>query len=258
MQTNICPHLDIYKIQTSRYGDVFSSLTRYDFKFERIVSASGALLGYEILLDFAKAKCSGDIACVAQYEKAIHDTSAIEFAISKLLKAKSTLRVNRLFLNFERMHLCHRQLLAKIALLSKELFVNNIELVLEITERDVCGNCEQIRYGLSFLKSAGVSLAVDDFDIYNGDFRVAEVLSGLYDYIKVEAPITAAQRTTFNKFATLSFLKEKKIIMERIENTAMLRGLVIPFGLQGYAYGRSSQPERPDKKINTRGVFARH
>lgn len=240
MQANICPHLNKFKMSECRYDDFFSRLTEYEFKLENIYSSCGRLFGYEILLDFEKAEMS---ASTFHYKKSICDASAIECVINKLLAMKSNFSGRKLFVNFERLHLCHRQLLSKVAFLSKELSYNKVELVLEITERNECGSCEQIRNGLSYLKSAGVTLAVDDFDIYGGDYRVAEVLSGVYDYVKVEAPTTASQRCKFNKFASLNFMKNKKIIMERVECTTLLQGLAVPFGLQGYAYGRSAWPQ---------------
>ncbi|WP_421247476.1 hypothetical protein [Aeromonas jandaei] len=231
-----CPILDVKELNAQSYYDNFSSLKEYEFKYEKIVATDGAIIGYEILLNFDKAKAYGDH--VSQYQKSIYDTSATEAAISMLLSNRSIYGARRYFINFERMHLCNKILLRKIALLSKKLHANNIELVLEITERNVCGFCSQIDDGLEFLNDMNVSLAVDDFDIYSeeDDFRMPEVLSGIYQYIKIEVPLNEVQRRQFHHFSSRADISVRKIIVERIEHRNMIAGLAKSFGFQGYAY----------------------
>ncbi|WP_421249009.1 hypothetical protein [Aeromonas jandaei] len=231
-----CPCLDVKELLTQNYYDNFSSLKEYEFKYEKIVAANGSVVGYEILLDFEKA--SEYESHMSQYEKSIYDASATEATINLLLSNKQAIVADRYFINFERMHLCNKILLKKIALLSKTLHTNNIELVLEITERNRCGSCTQISNGLNFLNEMDVSLAVDDFDIYSNteDFRMTEVLSGTYRYIKVEVPINEIQRRKFHYFSSRSDIPAKKIIIERIEHQHIIAGLKKAFAFQGYAY----------------------
>ncbi|WP_421187415.1 hypothetical protein [Aeromonas enteropelogenes] len=231
-----CPILDVKELNAQSYYDSFSSLKEYAFKYEKIVARDGAIIGYEILLNFDKARAYGDH--ISQYQKSIHDTSATEAAINMLLSDWPVHGARRYFINFERMHLCNKILLKKIALLSKKLHSNNIELVLEITERNVCGFCSQIDDGLEFLNDMEVSLAVDDFDIYSeeDDFRMPEVLSGVYQYIKIEVPLNEVQRRRFHHFSSRTDISARKIIVERIEHKNMIVGLARLFGFQGYAY----------------------
>jgi c-di-GMP-related signal transduction protein len=78
----------------------------------------------------------------------------------------------------------------------------------------------------------GVALAIDDFDIYGSDFRMSEVLAGMYDYIKIEMPINESQRELFNRFS-IDF-KIGKIILEKVEDIEEVNDLVKPFALQGF------------------------
>ncbi|MFM5429218.1 EAL domain-containing protein [Aeromonas veronii] len=216
----------------------FSS-TGYYFKFERIVSPYGGEVGCEILLDFIKAREVIGGAVKKQYENAIANGFALEVLIKKLIDSKRAMHTPRLFINIERSYLCNENLLKKIAILDKRLHLNGVELVLEITERNQCGKCAHIDAGLQQLKDLGIALAADDFDIYNGDFRFNEVMSGVYDYIKIEAPTNKLDRKLFNNFIIKTLHLKKKIIIEKVEDSAVLNGLFTPFGIQGYAYGTS-------------------
>ncbi|HHQ4663895.1 TPA: EAL domain-containing protein [Aeromonas veronii] len=217
-----------------RYRDVYSSLASYEIKFEKIVSWYNDTLGYEILLDFDHARKYGP-SVLAEYKKGMLDSSVTEFTLSQLVRVGGMgFNPQRFFVNVERNHLCNPQLLRKAVLVSKELFLNDVELVLEITERNPCGKCNRVLSGLRFLKEAGVSLAVDDYNIYSGDFRTPEVLSGIYDYIKIEMPMNEHERQCFNSFSLRYAQERQKIILERVENIDDVKVLVRPFGLQGY------------------------
>ncbi|MFM5316185.1 EAL domain-containing protein [Aeromonas veronii] len=231
---NPCHCMDINSLKSMRYRDIYSSLTSYEIKFEKIVSWHNDILGYEILLDFDHARKNGE-GLLAEYKKGMLDSSATEYTLSQLVRVGGMgFNPKRFFVNIERNHLCNPLLLRKAALVSKELFLNDIELVLEITERNPCGKCIKMLNGLRFLKDSGVSLAVDDYDIYNGDFRTPEVLAGVYDYIKIEMPMNEHERRCFNAFS-LQFAQERqKIILERVEYLDDVKALVRPFGLQGY------------------------
>ncbi|MFM4941596.1 EAL domain-containing protein [Aeromonas enteropelogenes] len=235
-----------YKSQGQRHGACCPvpppSLTKYYFKYERIVSPYGDNLGYEILLDFNKARNEMGDDVVQQYEKAINNGAALEFLIKTLIDNKRWIHAKRLFINIERVYLCNEQLLQKAVILAKNLHLKGIELVLEITERNPCGKCAKIDVGLQYLKSFGIALAADDFDIYSNDFRFGEVLSGVYDYIKIEVPTNESERKLFNDFILEISHMSKKVIIEKVEDPTLLNGLFTPFGIQGYAYGTKSPP----------------
>ncbi|MFH7527870.1 hypothetical protein AB2J21_21395, partial [Aeromonas sp. A3] len=76
-------------------------------------------------------------------------------------------------------------------------------------------------------------------DIYGNDFRLGEVLSGFYDYIKIEMPSNDVERKMFNDFVLERSFSREKIILEKVEEPTMLNGLFTPFGVQGYGYGES-------------------
>lgn len=235
MITNGSYHcMDKCALGSVRYRDVYSSLTSYEIKFEKIVSWYDDILGYEILLDFDHARKHGQNV-LAEYKKGMLDSSVTEFTLSQLVRVGGMgFNPKRFFVNIERNHLCNPHLLRKAALVSKELFLNDVELVLEITERNPCGKCNRVLSGLRFLKDVGVSLAIDDYNIYNGDFRTPEVLSGMYDYIKIEMPMNEHEQQCFNSFSLRYAKEHQKIILERVENIDDVKELVRPFGLQGY------------------------
>lgn len=227
----LCVHIDNASLKTTSYGDIFSLLTYYEVKFEKIISWHGDLLGYEILLDFDFARRKG---LLENYKKGILDMSVIQYTLSRLANSSVVFNPQRLFVNMERSHLCNPHLLHKVVLVSRQLFLNNVELVLEITESNPCLNCPRISKGLLFLKREGVSLAVDDYNIYDGDFRAPEVLAGIYDYIKIEMPINEREQRCFNLFSLQLEPLCRKIILERVECIEDVKTLVRPFGLQGY------------------------
>lgn len=227
----LCAHVDSVSLKKASYGDIFSSLTYYEVKFEKIVSWHGDLLGYEILLDFDFARRKG---LLEDYKKGILDMSVIEYTLSRLVRSSMVFNPKRLFVNMERSHLCNPHLLRKAVLVSRQLFLNNVELVLEITERNPCLNCPRILKGLLFLKREGVSLAIDDYNIYDDDFRAPEVLAGLYNYIKIEMPMNELEQRSFNSFSLQLAPSCGKVILERVELLDDVKQLVRPFGLQGY------------------------
>ncbi|MFH7524951.1 hypothetical protein AB2J22_03635 [Aeromonas sp. A5] len=238
--SNMCPMLKEHEqFHNTHLHDPFCSQVDYYFKCERIISPYGDEQGCEVLLDFKKAhEIIGEYASF-QYEKAIYNGSALEVLIEKLIGCYSALQMERLFVNVERSYLCNRPLLQRAVMLAKKLRLSGVELVLEITERNLCGKCPKIMSGLRYLKSFDIALAADDFDIYGNDFRLGEVLSGFYDYIKIEMPSNDVERKMFNDFVLERSSSREKIILEKVEDPTMLNGLFTPFGVQGYGYGES-------------------
>ncbi|MFQ2293909.1 hypothetical protein ACK323_20650 [Aeromonas enteropelogenes] len=214
---------------------VISTSNNFHYRLQKIVACDESVLGYEVLLDFSKVKRDEDQLCHPYY-KAINDGRALDYLLNSILTKPMIFFEKKIFINVERINLCNKFLIRKLVAASNLLFLNNdVELVVEITERNQCGNCTDIVQGLNFLKRNTVSLAADDFDIYNGDFRDREVLMGLYDYIKVIMPTSSLEASTLNKFVTS---RKEDIIIEMVEDASLLKKLNIKsvYGYQGYAY----------------------
>ncbi|WP_421194594.1 hypothetical protein [Aeromonas enteropelogenes] len=211
-----------------------------NLKVQKIVSSSYTftreIIGYEILLDF-----SSPPGVDVSYLYFING-QVLDYTLNYLYKMDSSVfKGKTIFINVDRTNLCNKITLKKIALLSSHLIkINKITLVVEITERNLCGKCIQIADGLAFLKNENVKLAIDDYDIYKGDFRTHELIDDIYEYIKIDAPQTELDCKTLNDFITH---RNEKIIIERIENNYQLREIntTLIYGLQGYLfdYGRN-------------------
>lgn len=214
---------------------ILTSETVFHYRLQKIVSYQQHVIGYEVLLDFSKAHLGMQDGLV-QYTKAINDGSALDYLLSKLINGDLKIFSTRLFINVERMNLCNKILLRKINLAAKKLLqTNQVEMVVEITERNPCGYCVDIMHGLVYLKRSNVLIAVDDFDIYGDDFRKKEVNIGLYNFIKVIMPKSSVEAAIFNDFVSG---RHEKIILEMVEEHYHIEQwkLCVAYGYQGFAY----------------------
>ncbi|HEH9404375.1 TPA: hypothetical protein SIA26_004580 [Aeromonas bestiarum] len=214
---------------------ILTSETAFYYKLQKVVSYEQDVIGYEVLLDFEKAQALISDGLML-YTKAINDGSALDYLLSMLMKDNFSFFSTKIFINVERINLCNETLLRKINLAAKNLLkTNQVELVVEITERNPCGYCVDIMYGLVYLTRCKVLLAVDDFDIYGDDFRKKEINIGLYDFIKIIMPKSTAEAIVFNQFVST---RNEKIIVEMVEvhNHLEQWELNVVYGYQGFAY----------------------
>jgi c-di-GMP-related signal transduction protein len=214
---------------------IISTSSHFHYRLQKVVASDERVLGYEVLLDFTKGDCDIDNH-THQYYRAINDGRALDYLLNRLLTKPLIFFSKKIFINVERMNLCNKFLMRKLVAASNELFLrNDVELVVEITERNQCGSCNDITQGLVFLKKNAVLLAADDFDVYNGDFRDKEVNMGFYSYIKVIMPTSPREVSMLN-----TFIKSRKeeVIIEMVEDAGLLKSLKIEpvYGYQGYAY----------------------
>lgn len=214
---------------------IISTSNHFHFRLQKIVAGDESVLGYEVLLDFSKVDSDAE-QLSHPYYKAINDGRALDYLLNSILTRPLMFFSKKIFINVERMNLCNKFLMRKLVAASNTLFLkNDVELVVEITERNQCGNCNDIVQGLNFLKMNTVSLAADDFDVYNGDFRNKEVLMGLYDYVKVIMPSSFLEASMLNSFI---MSRKESVIIEMVEDVNRLKNLNVEsvYGYQGYAY----------------------
>ncbi|MEZ8785365.1 hypothetical protein AB6D77_22135 [Vibrio splendidus] len=79
-------------------------------------------------------------------------------------------------------------------------------------------------------------LAMNDFDIYSGDYRNEEFKQGIYSYVKIIAPKNEEEE---NKLALFRYQNpSEKIIIENIANQSDLEFLekIKPTAVQGFFF----------------------
>lgn len=209
-----------------------------NYKLQEINNLEGINIGYEILIN-AKG------FSVAQVDEIYNKSLMFPHSTKKLMKRiesyiedeKQILSGKSLFINLERSHLCDKFLLCDIVILSKKLNKKSGTLIIELTERDICGRCPKIDEGISFLKNNNVLLALDDYEVNKGDFRRNELDANIYQFIKVDFS------SVFNNLISIKDILRNhdiKLIIEYIENESdkewISKNLANTWALQGYLY----------------------
>uniref|UniRef100_Q0HR83 Diguanylate phosphodiesterase n=1 Tax=Shewanella sp. (strain MR-7) TaxID=60481 RepID=Q0HR83_SHESR len=240
-----------YLLKAKGLNDSYIYSLKLNFKYQNIFMASrkaltnpqDTILGAELLIDFSRMNHAG--VCHDILDKIVRFGQAANKALdyTKVLSRKS-----RVFINIERCNLCDIRLLNRIAHISDELFLQDIVLVVEITERNFCGRCLRIVEGLSYLKGRGVSLAIDDYDYHNWSPEIHSVeLELFFDYIKLEYPSTAKGKLKFDQFIKF-YSNTKRLVVERVSERTQLESLDCEkiWGIQGFLLCRGvSLPRLP-------------
>ncbi|NIY85957.1 EAL domain-containing protein [Vibrio campbellii] len=213
------------------------NLSDINYKLQEIVDENGTNLGYEVLIDpiNLSKKIANDV-----YKREIkfpHLSRALVSRLERYIsRHMSDFAGKHLFINLERSNLCDKYLLCDLVMLKNALEALNAHLVIEITERSACKDCNSIRKGFEFLRSNKVLLAVDDYDL-NTDFREQELLSGFYQFMKIEH---SAKDNYYSRAIELSKKTRTKLIIERVESHLERSNIAlnqVPFwGLQGFLY----------------------
>ncbi|APX09329.1 diguanylate phosphodiesterase [Vibrio campbellii] len=213
------------------------NLSDINYKLQEIVDENGTNLGYEVLIDpiNLSKKIANDV-----YKREIkfpHLSRALVTRLERYIsRHMSDFAGKHLFINLERSNLCDKYLLCDLVMLKNALEALNAHLVIEITERSACKDCNSIRKGFEFLRSHKVLLAVDDYDL-NTDFREQELLSGFYQFMKIEH---SAKDNYYSRAIELSKKTRTKLIIERVESHLERSNIAlnqVPFwGLQGFLY----------------------
>lgn len=209
-----------------------------NYKLQEITNLEGINIGYEILID---AKGFSVIQVDEIYNKGLmypHPTKKLMRRIENYIEGGGQLLSGKsLFVNLERSHLCDKFLLCDIVILSKKLAHQNASLIIELTERDICGKCSKIDEGIYFLKQNKILLALDDYNINEGDFRNDELDAKVYNFIKIDfSSIT----NNLNYIDDILKKHNLKLIVEYIESESnkewISKNLKTTWALQGYLY----------------------
>ncbi|WP_413282548.1 hypothetical protein [Vibrio sp. MA40-2] len=232
--------------------DSYKSTVNVGYKLEAIVDSDKNIIGYECLVNLRRmsvdnAKYLFDIDFNLPFVflnllKRISNELGRE--VNEKTELLSLLENRKLFMNIERSCVCNRIIVNEIIQFKNYLKTLHIDLIIEVTEREVsvCWACREITSGLIELSNNKVNLAADDYDIYNGDFRVSEL--HIYNYVKIEMPTNEDEYHKLTSF--LKVYKNKvNIILERIEsqeefNRICSKGITANLkGYQGFTFGKS-------------------
>lgn len=208
------------------------------YKMQEINNISGENIGYEFLIN--TEELSDKEACEIYNESLPfpHGTKCFIRRLEHYIEeGRPELIGKNLFINLERSHLCDKFLLCDIVILFKKSAKKNVNIVIEITERDICGNCKEVKGGLEFLNRNGVPLALDDYDLDNVDFRFIELGSIFYSFIKVDFRSLLTHQIKLEKIIK----KHKfKLIIEHVESETERNWISLhapdTWALQGYLY----------------------
>lgn len=221
-----------------------SSSANYQYKMQGLFDVSGECIGYEVLIDQQRSR---EILPGQNVHSDLTFSSSTNYLIQRIKVAIENRRFESewsgkyLFLNVERSNLCDIALLARLVELNHYLLQRQIVLVVEVTERNVCGSCNRIGEGLLLLKQNGIVTAADDFDIYNGDFRHKELETGWYEFIKIQSPET---KKDIEKLVVFTHLRPEKVIIERVESVSIFHTLLdlqsVFWGFQGYCFDKGT------------------
>ncbi|MDV7105983.1 EAL domain-containing protein [Vibrio sp. TH_r3] len=238
---------DVY---TKLNNTSYKSMVNVGYKLESIVNSNKGIIGYECLINVSQLSVTDALRIFEVEFNAPFLFLNLLQRITNDLKAdnngelQSLLTDKKLFINIERSCVCNRVVINQIVHFKNHLKDLNIELVLEVTERElsICSACQEISSGLLELSINQVNLAADDYDVYADDFRAAEL--SVYDYVKIEAPKTDYEYEQLKSFLQISNNKFN-IIIERVESQAVFNRVCNAEiaarlqGYQGYTFGKS-------------------
>ncbi|MHA2708843.1 EAL domain-containing protein [Vibrio owensii] len=213
------------------------SLIDINYKLQEIVDIKGNNLGFEVLIDPSTLSKQAAKEVYSREIKYPHMSRALVARLDRYINRYSDdFKGKHLFINLERSNLCDKYLLCDIVILKKSLEELKANLVVEITERNSCKSCSEIRKGFEFLQKQKVMLAADDYDL-DSDFREKELLSGFYQFLKVEH---SNKEEHYSKVIELSKKTRTKLIIERVETQVeqmqIIENSIQAWGLQGFLY----------------------
>ncbi|MBO2656085.1 EAL domain-containing protein [Shewanella algae] len=188
------------------------------FKLQTIVNGYGSPIGYEVLLDFQYALENNQLM---KYKTSVVYGESLLPCIQLLHNffREGSNKELYVFINIERSNLCDVRAIKKIDDLSKYLKSVNVTLVVEITEREYCKDCCSAVDGLLYLSANKLLLAADDFNYIDDlDHRYEELLSGIYNIVKISVPLSKDEELCLSLFLNIIKSLDIKIIVERVEN----------------------------------------
>ncbi|HAT8556401.1 TPA: EAL domain-containing protein [Vibrio vulnificus] len=230
---NMCFLLDNYLSDRN-----MASKHNLNYKIQEINNLKGENVGYEVLIN-------AEGLSVRQADEIYNKSLMYPHSTQRLIRRLENhiedgchdLSGKYLFINLERSHLCDKFLLCDIVILSRKAAHQNVNVVVEITERNTCGNCTEIEKGIQFLNNNNITLALDDYEMNEKDFRHKELDTNVYSFIKVDFSSLSNHK---DKLKALLKKHNLKLIIEYIESESdrnwVSLNLPETWALQGYLY----------------------
>lgn len=212
---------------------------KIEYKYQRICSLNGSVLGIELLIDSAKTIVDKDLNVYSEvidnYRYTLSLLKRIALSLDENTLINTKLKSINVFINLELEHLNFIEVLEAVDELNEKLIKVGSRLIIEVTERIPNLSVRTYTYALNFLRSVGVSFAVDDFDI-KFDHRLELVDGGAVDFIKLEWDVTLSDEIG----AFINKNISSNIILERVEDVSEVKSSLKEFnalwGLQGFYY----------------------
>ncbi|MGI3014818.1 EAL domain-containing protein [Shewanella algae] len=218
----------------------------------RKISGCAQEVAYEVLFRPGKLCLSveGFYANLHQKEllnlslEQLHQLAAIDYRHLDVL-ALAGHKIARLFINIEARIISSLE--AELVWLKETLKQQEVELVVEITERLSAKIATTAFASIAKLHDFGVKFALDDFEP-KGDLRRHWINTACVDYIKLILPrgFEKSEKVRLDFIDYIYQLKNQaqvKVIVEKIETLEQFLAMeLVPYdGLQGYLF---SQPEK--------------
>ncbi|MBO2622069.1 EAL domain-containing protein [Shewanella algae] len=218
----------------------------------RKISGCAQEVAYEVLFRPGKLGLSveGFYANLHQKEllnlslEQLHQLAAIDYRHLDVL-ALAGHKIARLFINIEARIISSLE--AELVWLKETLKQQEVELVVEITERLSAKIATTAFASIAKLHDFGVKFALDDFEP-KGDLRRHWINTACVDYIKLILPrgFEKSEKVRLDFIDYIYQLKNQaqvKVIVEKVETLEQFLAMeLVPYdGLQGYLF---SQPEK--------------
>ncbi len=216
------------------------------FKFQKIMNSRLDFFGMEILID--SENCN-QLDHEYLYKTAVLDkkfylyqlASIIEWFLKGEFFSSMHVKKGYVFVNLERSVFCDQEVIQMLIELSDIIRRFNFNLVVEVTERKICINCMSVTNTIEELKKRNIYIALDDFNYLGNDFRMRELLSGVYDFVKLDCPRNLEEIEALESLYSC-YLNKYNLIFEKIETISDLELLsnIHCFAYQGFLFHKGT------------------
>ena len=209
-----------------------------NYKMQSICSPCGQFLGAEFLLD--KNSTSNPVTdekfvtLIKDYKSTIDFLNRLTNKVKNCLAFRNFFFNKKVFFNVEINHLWEEEVVSSIIKSNVVLSKYNIDLVAEITERDLDIDLVFLRSQIKILSDENVVIAADDMDL-KADVRTTLAKEGLFQILKLEWDV--GTHNLIKNF--IDHNPRQKIVLERVEQLNDISELIYSsniWGVQGFHF----------------------
>lgn len=192
------------------------NLNNFNYKLQNIYNLDGKHIGAELLLNKGNlSECDFTFqlnSVMNNHVCFINLLDRLEVKVKNDSRFRNEFYKKKIFVNIDACQLKIKNVLKKINEANKSLLQNNINLIIELTERIEDSDVNIIKKCLKWLTKRGIVTAVDDLNL-DYDCRLDLALDGDCEIVKLEWESGQVEKI---KDYILKF-RNKKIILERVE-----------------------------------------